>query len=118
MTRKKFLFILSLLVVFALALTACGGNNTPTNEEPMNEEPVNEEPVNEEPMDEEPVDEEPMDEPTAMKNPGDPFWTDAERQALAAALDREALVDRVFEGRNIPAYHMVPTGYPYATEPF
>jgi ABC-type transport system substrate-binding protein len=44
--------------------------------------------------------------------------TAAERQALAAAIDREAIVDRVFEGRNIPAYHMVPPGYPYATEPF
>lgn len=118
MTRKKFLFILSLLVIFALALTACGGTNTPANEEPMNEEPVNEEPMNEEPMDEEPADEEPMEEPMTMKTPGDPFWTAAERQALAAALDREALVDRVFEGRNIPAYHMVPPGYPYATEPF
>ena len=46
------------------------------------------------------------------------FWTPATRQALAAAMDREALVDRVFEGRNVPAYHMVPVGYPYATEPF
>ena len=117
MTRQRFLFVLSLLVIFALTLTACGGANTPATDEPMNEEPVNEEPVNEEPMDEEPVDEEPMDE-VPMKAPGDPFWTASERQALAAALDREALVDRVFEGRNIPAYHMVPSGYPYATEPY
>lgn len=47
-----------------------------------------------------------------------PLWTPALKQAIAAAIDREALVDRVFEGRNIPAYHMVPPGYPYATEPF
>jgi peptide/nickel transport system substrate-binding protein len=47
-----------------------------------------------------------------------PFWTKAMRQALAAAIDREAIVDRVFEGRNIPAYHMVPADVPYATEPF
>ena len=39
-------------------------------------------------------------------------------RAVAAAIDREVIVDRVFEGRNIPAYHMVPSGYPYATEPF
>ena len=117
MSNKRLFFFLSLLVVFALALTACGGGNVPANEEPVNEEPVNEEPMNEEPVDEEPVDEEPMDE-TPMKAPGDPFWTAAERQALAAALDRESLVDRVFEGRNVPAYHMVPTGYPYATEPY
>ncbi|NLG96432.1 MAG: hypothetical protein GX491_03630 [Chloroflexi bacterium] len=46
------------------------------------------------------------------------FWTPQIKQAIAAAIDREALVDRVFEGRNEPAYHMVPPGYPYATEPF
>jgi ABC-type transport system substrate-binding protein len=46
------------------------------------------------------------------------FWSQELRQAFAAALDREELVDRVFEGRNIPAYHMVPPDYPYATEPF
>lgn len=46
------------------------------------------------------------------------FWTPELRQAVAAAIDREALVDRVFEGRNIPAYHMVPSSYPYATEAF
>lgn len=47
-----------------------------------------------------------------------PYWTPELKQAFAAAIDREAIVDRVFEGRNIPAYHMVPEGYPYATEPF
>ncbi len=39
-------------------------------------------------------------------------------QAIAAAIDRETMVDRVFEGRNLPAYSTVPPGYPYATEPF
>ncbi|MCE1255632.1 MAG: ABC transporter substrate-binding protein, partial [Anaerolineae bacterium] len=33
-------------------------------------------------------------------------------------MDREALVDRVFEGRNTPAYSMVPPSYPGATESF
>ncbi len=117
MTRKKILFLFSVLVVFTLVLSACGGAANEPNEEPM-EEPV-EEPT-EEPV-EEPT-EEPMEEPTEepMEEPMEegPFWSAAERQALAAALDREALVDRVFEGRNIPAYHMVPNGYPYATEPY
>lgn len=58
---------------------------------------------------------EPVVEP---EDEGGFFWSAAERQALAAALDREVIVDRVFEGRNIPAYHMVPQGYPFATEPF
>jgi peptide/nickel transport system substrate-binding protein len=40
------------------------------------------------------------------------------RQAIAATVDREAIVDRVFEGRVIPAYSTVPEGYPYAIEPF
>lgn len=56
-------------------------------------------------------------EPTATAEPKI-FWTPELRQAIAAAIDREALVDRVFEGRNIPAYHMVPSSYPYATEAF
>jgi peptide/nickel transport system substrate-binding protein len=46
------------------------------------------------------------------------FWTKDLREAIAASIDREALVDRVFEGRNTPAYGMVPDSYPYATEPF
>jgi peptide/nickel transport system substrate-binding protein len=46
------------------------------------------------------------------------FWNQAERQAVAAAIDREALVNRVFDGHNFPAYHMVPSGYPDAMEPF
>lgn len=46
------------------------------------------------------------------------FWKVKVKQAIAAAIDREALVDRVFEGRNDPAYSMVPPGYPFATEPF
>lgn len=60
-------------------------------------------------------------EPTEAAGEGEMqggFWTPQIKQAIAAAIDREALVDRVFEGRNEPAYHMVPPGYPYATEPF
>lgn len=47
-----------------------------------------------------------------------PLWTKELRQAIAAAIDREVIVDRVFEGRNTPAYHMVPADYPFASEPF
>ncbi|NMB88762.1 MAG: hypothetical protein GYA17_10405, partial [Chloroflexi bacterium] len=45
-------------------------------------------------------------------------WNAQLKQAIAAAIDREEIVDRVFEGRNIPAYHMIPDGYPYFSEPF
>jgi peptide/nickel transport system substrate-binding protein len=91
---------------------------TPTVEEPMVEEPMVEEPVVEEPMVEEPVVEEPMAEESAGVPDREFLWTQSLREAVAAAIDREVIVDRVFEGRNIPAYHMVPSGYPYATEPF
>ncbi len=47
-----------------------------------------------------------------------PLWTPELKQMIAAAIDREVIVDRVFEGRNTPAYSMVPPSYPYATEPF
>jgi len=60
----------------------------------------------------------PAAEPAAEVEEGEYLWTKELRQAIAAAIDREVIVDRVFEGRNIPAYHMVPEGYPYATEPF
>ncbi|NMB68875.1 MAG: hypothetical protein GYA20_08945 [Chloroflexi bacterium] len=58
-------------------------------------------------------------EPTAAPTEGPHLlWNKELKQAIAAAIDREAIVDRVFEGRNTPAYSMVPTGYPFATEPF
>ena len=95
MSRKSLLSVLSVFVLLALMLSACG---TPT------EAPIVE----------------PTETPAAIEEPAEPmaFWTPAMKQAFAAAIDREVLVDRVFEGRNIPAYHMVPVGYPYATEPF
>jgi ABC-type transport system substrate-binding protein len=62
------------------------------------------------------------EEPVATEVPAMPtrdlLWTKGLRQAIAAAIDREVIVDRVFEGRNTPAYHMVPSDYPFATEPF
>lgn len=121
--RNKYLLI-ALLLVFGLVLAGCAPSTpAPVEEEPAVEEPAPEEPAEEEPAAEEPAEEEPAAEEPAEEEPMEeaemvPFWSAAERQALAAALDREALVDRVFEGRNIPAYHMVPPGYPYATEPY
>jgi multiple sugar transport system substrate-binding protein len=61
--------LLSLFLVLALALVACGGNNTEEPEAGDNtnvgvEEPVEEEPVEEEPVEEEPVEEEPAEEPS------------------------------------------------------
>ncbi len=38
-------------------------------------------------------------------------WPKELRQAVAACIDREAIVDRVFEGRNIPAYTTIPEGF-------
>ena len=96
MKAKRFT-IFSLLVIAALLLAACGGAAAPAADETMDEAA-------------------PADE--AVEEPVGPVWTKELRQAFAAAMDREAIVDRVFEGRNTPAYHMVPPSYPYATEPF
>ncbi|MFC1936403.1 ABC transporter substrate-binding protein [Chloroflexota bacterium] len=111
---KKLLFVLGLLVVASLVLVGCQPTAPETEAPPAAEEKAPE-PVEEEEA-EEPAEE--VKEEEAEPSEPELFWSAAERQALAAALDREAIVDRVFEGRNIPAYHMVPTGYPYATEPF
>ena len=46
------------------------------------------------------------------------LWTKELRQAVAASIDREAIVDRVFQGRNIPAYSSVPEGYASMKESF
>lgn len=106
MKSKKLFILIALMMTASLILAAC--QPAATTEAPVDVEPT------EEPMDatEESVVDEPAD--------GGPhyLWTKPVRQAIAAAIDREVIVDRVFEGRNIPAYHMVPDGYPFATQPF
>ena len=114
MKSKTLYALIAVLVLASMALAACA----PAAPAPVVEEPVAEEPVAEEPMEEEPVAEEPMEEEAAGIPDREFLWTQPLREAVAAAIDREVIVDRVFEGRNIPAYHMVPSGYPYATEPF
>ena len=101
MKRKSLFVFLVLLLVASFALVACKAEPA---EEPAADEPAAE----------------PAEEAVVCpsREADELFWTDESRQAFAAAIDREAVVDRVFEGRNIPAYHMVPPGYPYATEPF
>ncbi|MBN1665509.1 MAG: hypothetical protein JW862_00410 [Anaerolineales bacterium] len=93
MKKKSLFLMLVMLLVASLILAACAQDTT---EEPAAEQPA------------------------AEQEAGEPelLWIPERAMAVAAAIDREALVDRVFEGRNIPAYHMVPPGYPYATEPF
>ncbi len=105
--RTKFLYaLLAVLVMLSLVLTSC----TPKAAEPATEQETEETVV------------EATETAEATEAAGVPnrefLWTRPLRQAVAAAIDREVIVDRVFEGRNIPAYHMVPSGYPYATEPF
>jgi len=124
MKHKPLFILLSIIIAMSMILAACG---TPATEAPAAQAPTEapmEEPT-EAPM-EEPT-EAPMEEPTEapMVEPTEemamephPLWSKELRQAFAAAIDREVIVDRVFEGRNTPAYHMVPPGYPYATEPF
>jgi peptide/nickel transport system substrate-binding protein len=110
MKFKPMYLVIAVLVLCAMVLGACAPA-APAAEAPAAEAPAEEAPAEEAPAAEAPATEAPAaDEPIW----GNPLL----RQAVAAAIDREAIVDRVFEGRNIPAYHMVPQGYPYATEPF
>ncbi|MBG0787159.1 MAG: hypothetical protein H0S79_18850 [Anaerolineaceae bacterium] len=103
MKSRKLFILVALVVVASMILSAC---QTPT------EEPVVEET-------EAPEATEAVVEETEEADAEPEFlWTQPLRQAIAASIDREVIVDRVFEGRNIPAYHMVPEGYPYATQPF
>lgn len=117
MRSKSLLSVIFVLLVASMLLVACQPA-APAVEEPVAEEPAAEEPAAEEPVAEEPAAEEPAAEEPAGVADREFLWTTPLRQAVAAAIDREVIVDRVFEGRNIPAYHMVPSGYPYATEPF
>jgi peptide/nickel transport system substrate-binding protein len=105
-SKKLFYVLIALLMVGSMVVSACA-QATPVVEEPMQEEEA--QPAAEEEA-----------QPAAEEEAMAPhlLWTKPLRQAFAAAIDREVIVDRVFEGRNIPAYHMVPQGYPYATEPF
>jgi alpha-1,4-digalacturonate transport system substrate-binding protein len=69
MKMKRILFVL--LLIFALILTGCGGNeepaDTPAVEEPAVEEPAAEEPAAEEPAAEEPAAEEPAMEAVELR---------------------------------------------------
>ena len=104
MKSRKLFILVALVVLASIVLSACQPAAT--------EEPVD---VTEAPeATEEVVDETEVPEDVAPEY----LWTQPLRQAIAASIDREVIVDRVFEGRNIPAYHMVPDGYPYATQPF
>ena len=98
--KHKLYIVLSLMLLAVMVLTSCAPA-APAAEAPAAEAPAEEAPAEE-----------------AAAEPTGPVWTKELRQAFAASIDREAIVDRVFEGRNTPAYHMVPPSYPYATEPF
>mgnify|MGYP001038384121 FL=1 len=118
--KKKLYYVLTILALFSMLLASCAKEETPEVTEPPVVETEAPPAETEEPpaaTEEVVVTEEP---PAATEAPAEPYllWTPELRQAIAAAIDREAIVDRVFEGRNLPAYHMVPPGYPYATEPF
>lgn len=99
--KSKFAFILvSVLIISSMVLASCQKAAEPT-QTPVAEATPTEAAVS-----------------TETAAPAGPVFTKEIRQAIAAAIDREAMVDRVFEGRNLPAYSFVPASYPYATEPF
>jgi peptide/nickel transport system substrate-binding protein len=123
MKHNKLFSLLVLIVLASMVLVACQPAATEAppaeTEAPPAETEVPPEPEpTEAPPEPEPTEVPPEPEPTEEPMEEKPLWTQGLRQAVAAAIDREVIVDRVFEGRNPPAYHMVPPGYPYATEPF
>lgn len=77
-----------------------------------------------EPQDSDPLELEEPDQHIEPETPGEsaqqaaPFWTSELRQAVAAAIDREAIVDRVFEGNAVSAYHTIPPNYQISSDPF
>lgn len=106
MRSSKKLQIFALLMMVALLVVAC----SPAAEA----EPAADAAESAAPAEESSADADEMAEGTEAQ----PLWTKELRQAIAAAIDREVIVDRVFEGRNTPAYGMVPPSYPYSNEPF
>jgi len=105
-SRKLFVFV-GVIVALTMLLSACAQQTPAATVAPVEPTAAPAEPTAA------PV--EPTVAPTEAPHL---LWNKELKQAVAAAIDREAIVDRVFEGRNIPAYSMVPSGYPYATEPF
>lgn len=101
MSFSKMVKMMALLMLVALLAVACA----PAAEA-------------EAPAEAAPSTEETAEETSAEATSSSFLWTKELREAVAAAIDREVIVDRVFEGRNTPAYGMVPPSYPYATEPF
>jgi len=134
MKHRSLWIALSLLIVAGLLVSGCGQPAAPTaapaeptaapaepTAAPAEPTAAPAEPEEPTAAPEEPTaaPEEPTEEATApAEAESELLWSPQLRQAIAASIDREEIVDRVFEGRNIPAYHMVPPGYPYATEPF
>ncbi len=118
LTHKRGLFaIASVLLATLLALSACAQPAAvPATAEPAAQPTAQPQPTAAPTA--VPPTAAPTVEPTAAPAAEGKMWSPQLLQAIAAAIDREELVDRVFEGRNIPAYHMVPPDYPYATEPF
>lgn len=111
MKPSKTYLLVSLLVLLSMLLAACGQATTVAPTDVPTAKPTDV-PTKVPPTDV-PVD-------TPMPPEPKPLWSLELKQAVAAAIDREAIVDRVFEGANIPAYSMVPEGYPYVNnyEPF
>lgn len=110
MKSRRFFVFITVIVALTLLMSACAKTTPAATAEPTTAavEPTAEPTAA-------PV--EPTEAPAGPVVLSEP-WPKELKQAIAAAIDREAIVDRVFEGRNTPAYSMVPADYPYATEPF
>ncbi len=118
MKRKSMYVLVSVIMLLSMILAACAPAATPPPAAPTEAPQPTQAPAPTQPP-------APTEAPALTEAPTvaataepKPLWTKELREAVAAAIDREAIVDRVFEGRNTPAYSMVPPSYPGATEPF
>ena len=99
--KKKLYLLLSVVVILAFVLAACGGTDAPAVDEPAVEEPAAEEPAAEEPMEEEPMEEEPAEE---MIEAGENILAGENAAIAPEFFDQEALdmevawIDAVPEG--------------------
>jgi peptide/nickel transport system substrate-binding protein len=126
--RNRFLLVFFVAAVLGLVFSACNPEDTNPPEEQASPTvpetgvapptlPPGSEPGITTPMppggavqDAEPAQPDPVPPPI--------FWTPPRKQAVAAAIDREVLVDRVFEGNADSAYHTLPRGYQISGDPF
>jgi len=116
---RKFYWLIALVIVASLALSACTTpaveTEAPVVEEPVAEEPVVEEPVVEEPVAEEPVALNPYLGSNKLDGNGAPatFFDDIHiRRGFSYAFDWQTVVDEIYQGEAVQSKVLSLVGMP------